>query len=381
MTEVVNGTRVPTAPTDALGLVHQVRWHRGSTRPTTVRRAVGLARFAVDSGLDPQLHQFDLTVRAAVDAAARSRLDRAANRRARRTRRSAALADRIAHLRQRAAHAVSDEVVADPVLVADSAAGVIAAHARGGAVVTALLDAGDERPRRTGRAARWTGRLVPWLDALLFGYFVSGVTNVDLTDPMETPVSSAVTAGLTALVVLTVTAFTPWLGRSMRVFKTSTGEPAWGRLGPAAAALLALWGLLLVGLSVTMYVRVQTEAGYAGADPVTATAVAVLLSLAAATLDVYVLLLGYRDGTGATDDLIARGRSVGRQLARSQRLTTKAAALARRRARIDRRAAAAEAAARAKAQREIARGERLLVLGRMCTGVTREAQPLPSDVI
>lgn len=381
MTEMLNGTgprvvvKLPERPEPAdgpVGVPHHVRWRRGAARPTTVRRAVGLARFAVGTGLDPQLHRFDATVRAAVDRDARRHLDRTSRVNRRRARRCDALTDRIAHLRRRASDQTGGVPVPDPVARAATAAELIAAHERTSAIVEAQLAAGDERPRRISRGARRVGRLLPWLDAALFGYFVSGVSNANLAAPLTTPVASAVALGFTLLVVLVAAAFTPWLGRTLRSSKTATGEPAWAELGPSMVALAGLWAVLLVAMGVTMFVRVRSEAGYAGADSTTALVVSVLLALAAVVLNVYVLATAFRDGTAATDDLHARGRVRARQLRRAQRCVTRADALARRRARIAGRSAAAEATALARAERRIAHGERLLVLGRMRTGVERE---------
>lgn len=275
-------------------------------------------------------------VHAAVRAA-QGELDRATGRAGRLARRIDRLAASAAGLRERAA-ALRADLMRSPTGAVEGAEQLRRRHDRlDEAITTAQLD-GYVHHRRVGRGHRIAARILPWIDALLFGYFISGVSNANLAAPWTTPVASLVALAFTAFLVLTVAAFTPWLGRALRPYKGGDGELRWVALGPGLTGLLGLWAVLTVAIGVTMFVRVQAEAGYAGAEPVTGAVVAALLALASAAMNAYVLAVSFADGSPAADDLRACARVLRRVHRRAARLDRRAARRDRRRVRCERRA-------------------------------------------
>lgn len=365
-------------PQNRIGAANRLRWRRGTSRRMTARRVVGLARFGVATGLDPELTQLDVMVRASGARQAQRPVDVAARTNGFRARRADALALRASRLTQEAVQLTDTSVVVDPVVGTGTFAELVDRHLENAAVISESVAAGERQHRRVGRGHRIIGRLLPWLDALLFGYFVSGVSNADLSAPWTTPVASLVALALALLVVLIVAAFAPWLGRHLRHDKDVDGELNWPGLGPIATGILLLWVMLLVGMGVTMFVRVQAEAGYAGADSGTGIVVSGLLALAVVVLNVYVLLVAFADGSAETDDLQARSRVIRRHDRRRRRLLRRAAAAIRRRTLVSRRAARTESRALVMAQRRLRCSEQFLDLARLRTGVLRRPEPAGS---
>lgn len=240
-------------------------------------------------------------------------------------------------------------------------------------------DRGDRTHRRVGRGQRIAARVLPWIDALLFGYFVAGVSNANLTRPLTTPVASLVALGFTVFLVLSVAVFTPWLGRRLRDHKGTDGEPCWAEVGASLGVLLGLWAILTSAIGVTMFVRVQAEAGYAGAGTGTALTVAVLLALAAVALNAFVLVTAYCDGSAAADDLRHRARVLRRTERKVARLRARAQRSEGHRERLVRRARLLEARALVRAGSRLAAGERTVDLVRLRTG-TPAGVPRPDPI-
>ena len=360
--------------------VNRMRWRTGSSgRPLTPRRgtAVGLlersARQAPGEPAGPSAT--DLLVADSARYRAQQRLGEAGRRASWTAWRTDRLAARAAVLRRRAAE-VRTGLVRGRSGAAESEPERVERHQRLAATVTASLDRGEGRHRRPSGGARFAARLLPWIDALLFGYFVAGVSNADLVRPWTTPVASLVTVAFTAFLVLTVAVFTPWLGHDLRAHKSASGHVRFADIGPVSTGLLTVWGLLVTAIAVTMFVRVRTEAGYAGADPWAATVVAVLLALAAVAMTGFVLVVAVADGSPETDELDALGRGLARTDARSRRLGRRAHRCDLRRVRAVRSAGRRAARALVRAGGELAGTERIVDLVRLRTGAPAD-RPRP----
>jgi hypothetical protein len=228
--------------------------------------------------------------------------------------------------------------------------------------------AGGERHRRASRGARSAARLIPWLDALLFGWFVAGVSNADLAEPWTTPVESLVTIGFTAFVVLTVAVFTPWLGRALRPYKVRSGQVDFAEIGTVLGGLLGLWALLTVSIAVTMYVRVTAEAGYAGVNAWAGGTVAALLAVVSVALTAFVLLVAVSDGTALADELRALGRTQVRTDTRARSLEHRAQRCDDRRVRVVRAAHRRESGVLVRAAAGLADAPSTVELVRLRTG-------------
>lgn len=231
-----------------------------------------------------------------------------------------------------------------------------------GRVARSLWD-GHLHHRRVGRAHRIAARLIPWIDALLFAYFVAGVSNANLAAPWTTPVASLVALAFTAFLVLTVAVFTPWLGHALRAFKGGDGRLRVRRVGAWRLALVGLWAVLTTAIGATMVVRVRAEAVGAGAEPVVGITVAVLLGLASVAMSCYVLAVAFADGSPVTDDLRACAAALDSR--------------ARRVARLERRAARRDL--RAERLRRVARRIRLRAEARG-TYLLTDVEPLVADL-
>jgi hypothetical protein len=356
--------------------VNRVRWRTGSSgRPLTPRRAGALGLLERSVRPDPPADTGPSVTDSAVAESARRAAQHVLGRAGRRGSWSAYRADRITSRATRLRHRVAElrsAVVRGPSGAAEEPAGRAARHDR----LATVVGGGEERHRRVGRGHRIAARLLPWVDALLFGYFIAGVSNADLTDPMATPVASLVAVGFTAFLVLTVAVFTPWLGHSLRVHKSPSGQLRFAEIGPVATGLLGLWGVLALAIGATMFVRVRSEAEYAGADPWTGTAVAVLLALAAVAMTGYVLGVAIADGTAVTDELRAVARAVARDDARRRRLERRAHRCDVRRARVVRAAQRRESRALVRAGDGLAAVDRTVDMARLRSGAPAD-RPRP----
>jgi len=308
---------------------------------------------------------------------AQRELDTAGRRGGRLALRCRRIADRAAGLRDRAV-AVVDRFVTGPAGVEDAAL-VRERHDRGAAEIDRASNAGETRHRLPSRGARVVARCVPWVDALLFAYFISGVVNVDLTAPWTTGIASLVALAFTLFLVLTVAAFTPRLGHRLRALKGPGDELAWADLDGGLRALVVLWGVLTAGIGTTMYVRVQAEAAAAGAEPWTGVAVAVLLALASVTLNAFVLVVAMA-GSDLADDTRRRGRVIAGADRRAARLRTRATRLDRRRARLADRIRLREARAQVRAGQRLREGERTVELVRIGTGAASGPVPVAGEL-
>ncbi|WP_300010425.1 hypothetical protein [Pseudonocardia sp.] len=239
----------------------------------------------------------------------------------------------------------------------------------------------EPRHRRAGRGHRVVARILPWIDALLFGYFVAGVSNADLTRPWATPVASLVALAFTLFLVLTVAAFTPWLGRELRDQRSPSGQVRFADIGPVTSGLLAVWTVLVLAIGVTMFVRVRTEAGYAGAEPAAAITVAVLLALASVAMTAYVLGVAMSDGSAEADEMRALGRTRRRVESRALRRERRAARLDRRRQRVVRAADRRRARSLVRAGDGLAAVDTTVDLARMRCGASADRpRPAPRTV-
>jgi hypothetical protein len=289
------------------------------------------------------------------------------------TLRACHVADRVAGLRDRAED-VSGRLSGGPAGAEDPAL-LRARHDRDAAQIDASLTAGETRHRRARRGTRVLAGTVPWLDALLFAYFIAGVSNASLTRPWETPVASLVALAFTAFLVLTVAGYTPWLGHRLRDHKGPHGEPEWGELGGGLLAQLGLWTVLSLAVGLTMFVRVAAEAALSGAEPWIGTAVAVLLALASVGLSVFVLVVSFADGSTLADDVRRRARLLAARERHGARLRARAARLDRRRQRLVRQARLQETGALVRAGTELRTAARTIELVRIRMGVVESGRP------
>lgn len=354
-------------------LMHPVnvrRWRSGSSgRPLTPRRGSALALLErsvrpVDAAASAPSTTDELVADSARRGAQRC-LARAGRSGARGARRADRLAARAAGLRRRAAE-IRSAVLRNPSGAASTAASRAARHEH---LRELVEDSGEARHRRVSRGHRVAARILPWVDALLFGYFVAGVSNADLAQPWTTPIASLVALAFTAFLVLTVAVFTPWLGRGLRQHKAPSGQVRFAAIGPVLTGLLGLWSLLTLAIGVTMFVRVRTEADYAGADPWAATAVAVLLALASVAMTAYVLGVAIADGTPQADELRTLGRERTRAEARARRRERHAAWCDDRRARVVRAAGRLEARELVRAGGGLSAADATVDLVRLRSGV------------
>lgn len=360
-------------------LVNRHRWRTGSSgRPLTARRgsSLGLLEGSARPTPTPGPSTTDELVIESASGCAQDQLGRVGRRAARTDRQADRLAARAAQLRARAA-----DLRAARLLGSSGAAETpevrLVRHEKLAATVTGALDRGEGRHRRAGRGARLAARLLPWVDALLFGYFVAGISNADLARPWTTPVASFVAVAFTAFLVLAVAVFTPWLGHGLRAYKGPSGQLRFAEIGAVATGLLGLWGVLVLAIALTMFARVVTEARYAGAEPFAGTAVAVLLALAAVAMTGYVLVVAIADGSPESDELRLLGRSLARTEARARRLERRAARWDARRARAVRAAVRREAAALVRAHAGLTGADRTVDLVRLRTGVPAD-RPRPA---
>lgn len=326
--------------------VNHRRWRTGSSgRPLTPRRgsALGLLERSVRPEPEPTdgPSTTDELIADSGRRDAQHRVSRAGRRGARSASRADRLASRAARLGWRAAE-IRSAVLRGPSGAATTAVSRAARHET---LTEIVEERGEARHRRPSRGHRIAARVLPWIDALLFGYFVAGISNADLVQPWSTPIASLVALAFTAFLVLTVAVFTPWLGQALRVHKTPSGQLRFGEIGPVLTGLLSLWGLLALAIGVTMFVRVRTEADYAGADPWAASAVAVLLALASMAMTGYVLGVAIADGSPEADELRAVGRVLARTEARARRHERRAQRCENRRVRVVRAAGRREARA------------------------------------
>lgn len=358
--------------------VNHGRWRSGSSsRPLTPRRggALGLLERSVRPDPTPGPSTTDALVAESGRHAAQRRLGKAGWRGSWTAGRSDRLAASAATLRRRAAE-VRAGLVRGTSGAAETPEERTDRHRRLADTITTSLDRGETRHRRIGRGARFAARAMPWIDALLFGYFVAGVSNADLAQPWTTPVASLVTVAFTAFLVLTVAVYTPWLGHGLRAHKTASGQVRFGEVGAVLTGLLVLWGLLVLAIAVTMFVRVSSEAGYAGADPLAGAAVAVLLALASAAMTGFVCVVAIADGSPESDELRALGRGLARTDARGRRLDRRARRHDDRRTRVVRAAQRREARALTRAGDGLAGVERTVDLVRLRTGIPAD-RPRP----
>jgi hypothetical protein len=354
--------------------VNRYRWRSGSSgRPLTPRR--GSAVGNLERAARPQPGSGPSTTDVLVVDSARREAQRRVGRAGRRGGWTAWRADRLAaraaDLRRRAAWSR-----AAPTRAASGAALAPEERIERHRLLAGTVAEGGERHRRPGRGARFVARLIPWVDALLFGWFVAGVSNADLAEPWTTPVESLVTVGFTAFVVLTVAVLTPWLGRSLRPYKSPSGQARFAEIGPVLTGLLGLWAVVAAAIAVTMYVRVDAEAGYAGADPLAGGTVAVLLALASVAMTAFVLLVAVSDGTPEADELRALGRTQVRTESRAGRLERRARRCDDRRARVARAAERREIRMLARAAAGLSAAPSTVELVRLRTGVPAD-RPMP----
>ena len=368
-------------PTPRMHPVNRYRWRTGSSRrPLTPRRGAALGMLERSARPDGPSGAAASTTDSAVAESARRHAQRRLGRAGRRGSATAYRADRLAARAVRLRHRIEQircAVDRGPAGAADPPAARAARHARLAESVGDSLGRGEVRHRRPRLGHRIAARVLPWVDALLFGYFVAGVSNADLAHPFTTPVESLVAVGFTAFLVLTVAVFTPWLGHSLRPHKSASGQVRFGEVGPVATGLLALWAVLALAIGVAMFVRVRTEAGYAGADPWAGATVAVLLALAAVAMVGFVLGSAIADGTPDADELRALARAISRDDARCRRLERRARRCDVRRARLGRAAARREARALVRAGDTLAGVDRVVELVRLRVGAPAGAPRPP----
>lgn len=242
-------------------------------------------------------------------ASARTVLARTARRLDRLVRRIARHTTAATDLRARAAVLRTADVRA-PHGATESPDRLRARHAELDERVSRSLRDGHLHHRRVRRGHRVAARVIPWIDALLFAYFVAGVSNANLAAPWTTPVASLVALAFTAFLVLTVAVYTPWLGHDLRAYKGGDGRLRVRLVGAWRLALISLWVVLTAAIGATMVVRVRAEALAAGAEPPVGTTVAVLLGLASVAMSGYVLVVAFADGTATADDLRTCARTL-----------------------------------------------------------------------
>ncbi len=366
-------------PAPRMHPVNQLRWRSGSSgRPLTPRRGGALGLFERSArpvdGDAPSTT--DLTISDSARRGAQARLRRVSRRGTWTARRTDRLAARATALRASAEESRT-RPVRGPSGAAESREERASRHRRIDTEIVASLDRGETRHRRVGRGHRIAARLLPWLDALLFAYFVAGVSNANLARPWTTPVASLVAVAFTTFLVLTVAVFTPWLGASLRVHKSGDGQVRFADIGPVATGLLGLWVALVLAIGATMFVRVRSEAEYAGADPWAGTAVAILLALASVAMTGYVLAVAIADGTPEADELRERARGLLRDDAHCRGRERRAQRCDRRRVRAVRAALRREACGLVRTGDGLAGVDRTVDLVRLRTGAPAD-RPRPA---
>ena len=347
----------------------------GSRKRTRVRNARDLARVEMVSRESAKG-----TERVVVDAArvgAQREVAAGARRGGRFVLRGRRLADRAAGLRDRAVAGV-DRFVRGPA-GAEDAALLRERHDRDAAEIDRSLRAGGTRHRRARLGARLLAGVIPWIDACLFAFFLSGVVNMSWAAPLTTPLATLATGAFTLFLVLTVAGFTPWLGHRLRGVEGRDDTLTWSDLDGSLRALVVVWGVQMAVIGATMFARVRAETELAGAEVWTGTVLAVLLALASVTLNLFVLFVAL-SGSDLADDTRRRGRRLARADRRSGRLHDRAMRLDRRRAGLAARALLHETRAAARAEQRQREGDRTVELLRIALGSPDGPLPATPDL-
>lgn len=211
-----------------------------------------------------------------------------------------------------------------------------------------------QNSRKHDRLPRWfrhLPRVVLVFDFLLLLYFLSGITDVNWSNPESPQLAFAV--GLAAMITLVSYGCFALAGDRLRAHKGHAGRIPFGGLDWLTWVIVIASTVGILVLGVLMFSRMWSEVLVALGDGARITAISVAAAVAAVSIlaNVMVISVHAKDGSEETDRLDAFGAALRRPLLRRDRMRRRAARLEHRIAVRIRKAQRYQAAGRTRAER------------------------------
>jgi hypothetical protein len=188
----------------------------------------------------------------------------------------------------------------------------------------------SQNSRKHDRLARWfrhLPRVVLVFDFLLLLYFLSGITDVNWSDPGSPQLAFAV--GLGAMITLVSYGCFAFAGDRLRAYRGHSGRIPFGSLDWLTWVIVIASAAGIVVLGLLMFSRMWSEVLLALGNGATATAISVAAAVTAVSIlaNVMVISVHAKDGSEETDRLDAFGAALRRPLLRRDRMRRRAARL------------------------------------------------------
>ena len=221
--------------------------------------------------------------------------------------------------------------------------------------------------RKHGRLPSWLAgipKVVVFVDLSLLTYFFAGITDVDWATPLSASLAFALILAL--MVTVLCYGFLAFTGHRLRGHKDHTGAIVPGDVDGLSAIAVAASVILIGVVAMLMFIRMQTEVGYALGPGSAQTALAIALAIAVVSAAANMLVVGVHalDGSDQTARLHALSSAASRATARSGRLRRRAAMIPYRLAVRQRRARRLADRAISRAGQRIAAAEQVITAAR-----------------
>ena len=187
-----------------------------------------------------------------------------------------------------------------------------------------------QNSRKHERLPRWfrhLPRVVLAFDFLLLLYFLSGITDVNWSDPESPQLAFAV--ALAAMITLVSYGCFAFAGDRLRAHKDHAGRIPLGSLDWLTTVMVVACTVGIAILGFLMFSRMWSEVLIALGNGATTTAISVAAAVTAVSVlaNVMVISVHALDGSKETDQLDAFGAAVRRSLVRADRMRRRAARL------------------------------------------------------
>jgi hypothetical protein len=184
--------------------------------------------------------------------------------------------------------------------------------------------------RKHERLPRWfrhLPRVVLVFDFLLLLYFLSGITDVNWSDPESPQLAFAV--ALAAMITLVSYGCFAFAGDRLRAHKDHSGRIPLGSLDWLTRVIVVACTVGIAVLGLLMFSRMWSEVLIALGNGATTTAISVAAAVTSVSVlaNVMVISVHALDGSKETDQLEAFGAAVRRPLVRADRMRRRAARL------------------------------------------------------